>query len=43
MLKHFFCDDLTPVGFDDPQQHVAGAHGSDTPCYGCHFKRDPMS
>jgi len=43
MLKHFFCDDLTPVGFDDPQQHVAGAHGSDTPCYGCHFKLDPMS
>ena len=22
LLKHFFCDDLTPVGFDDPQQHV---------------------
>ncbi len=32
MLKHFFCDDLTPVGFDLPQQHVGGAHGSDTPC-----------
>ena len=43
MLKHFFCDDLTPVGFDDPQQHVGGAHGSDTPCYGCHFKLDPMA
>jgi hypothetical protein len=43
MLKHFFCDDLTPVGFDVPQQHVGGAHGSDTPCYGCHFKLDPMA
>jgi hypothetical protein len=43
LLKHFFCDDLTPVGFDDPQQHVGGAHGSDTPCYGCHFKLDPMA
>jgi hypothetical protein len=43
MLKHFFCDDLTPVGFEDPQQHVGGAHGSDTPCYGCHFKLDPMA
>jgi len=43
MLKHFFCDDLTPVGFDDPQQHVGGAHGSDTPCFGCHFKLDPMA
>ncbi len=43
MLKRFFCDDLTPVGFDDPQQHVGGAHGSDTPCYGCHFKLDPMA
>ena len=43
VLKRFFCDDLTPVGFDDPQQHVGGAHGSDTPCFACHFKLDPMA
>ena len=43
VLKRFFCDDLTPVGFEDPQQHVAGAHGSDTPCFACHFKLDPMA
>jgi hypothetical protein len=43
VLKRFFCDDLTPVGFDDPQVHVGGAHGSDTPCFACHFKLDPMS
>lgn len=43
VLKRFFCDDLTPVGFDDPRQHVGGAHGSDTPCFGCHFKLDPIA
>ena len=43
VLKHFFCDDLTPVGFEDPQEHVGGAHGSDTPCYACHYKLDPMA
>ena len=43
VLKHFFCDDLTPVGFEDPQEHVGGAHGSDTPCFACHFKLDPMA
>ena len=43
VLKRFFCDDLTPVGFEDPQEHVAGAHGSDTSCYACHYKLDPMA
>jgi len=43
VLKRFFCDDLTPVGFDDPQEHVGGVHGSDTPCFACHFKLDPMA
>jgi len=43
VLKRFFCDDLTPVGFEDPVQHVGGAHGSETPCFGCHFKLDPMA
>lgn len=43
VLKRFFCDDLTPVGFEDPQEHVAGAHGSETSCYACHYKLDPMA
>ena len=42
-MKRFFCDDLTPVGFEDPQEHVAGAHGSDTSCFACHYKLDPMA
>lgn len=43
VLKRFFCDDLNPVGFDDPKEHVSGAHGSDTSCYACHYKLDPMA
>jgi hypothetical protein len=43
VLKRFFCDDLNPVGFDDPKQHVGGAHGSQTSCYSCHYKLDPMA
>jgi hypothetical protein len=43
VLKRFFCDDLTPVGFDDPKEHVGGAHGSQTSCYSCHYKLDPMA
>jgi hypothetical protein len=43
VLKHFFCDDLTPVGFENPKDHVTGVHGSDTPCFACHFKLDPMA
>ena len=43
VLKRFFCDDLTPVGFESPQQHVTGVHGSDTPCFACHFKLDPIA
>ncbi len=43
VLKRFFCDDLNPVGFDDPKEHVRGAHGSDTSCYACHYKLDPMA
>ncbi len=43
VLKRFFCDDLNPVGFDDPKQHVAGAHGTQTSCYSCHYKLDPMA
>jgi hypothetical protein len=43
ILKRFFCDDLNPVGFDDPKEHVGGAHGSQTSCYSCHYKLDPMA
>jgi hypothetical protein len=43
VLKRFFCDDLTPVGFEDPQEHIGGAHGSTTSCYACHYKLDPMA
>jgi hypothetical protein len=42
-LKRFFCDDLNPVGFDDPKQHIGGAHGTQTSCYSCHYKLDPMA
>ena len=30
VLKRFFCDDLIPIGFETPQEHVGGAHGSQT-------------
>jgi hypothetical protein len=43
VLKRFFCDDLNPVGFEDPAEHVGGAHGSQTSCYACHYKLDPMA
>lgn len=43
VLKHFFCDDLTPVGFENPAEHTGGAHGSQTSCYACHYKLDPMA
>ena len=43
VLKRFFCDDLNPVGFEDPAEHVSGAHGSQTSCYSCHYKLDPMA
>jgi hypothetical protein len=43
VLKRFFCDDLIPIGFETPQEHVGGAHGSQTSCYACHHKLDPMA
>jgi hypothetical protein len=43
MLKRFFCDDLIPIGFETPQEHVGGAHGSQTSCFACHHKLDPMA
>lgn len=43
VLKRFFCDDLIPIGFESPQEHVGGAHGTQTSCYACHHKLDPMA
>jgi hypothetical protein len=43
VLKRYFCDDLNPVGFDDPKEHVSGSHGTQTSCYACHYKLDPMA
>ena len=43
VLKRFFCDDLIPIGFETPQEHVGGAHGSQTSCFACHHKLDPMA
>lgn len=44
ILKQFFCDDLTPVGVAIPSEHaIGGAHGSETSCYACHYKLDPIS
>jgi len=43
VLKHYFCDDLTPVGFENPAEHVRGPHGSNTSCFACHYKLDPMA
>ncbi len=43
VLKRFFCDDLIPIGFESPQEHTGGAHGSQTTCFACHHKLDPMA
>lgn len=44
ILKRFFCDDLTPVNVQIPDDHTqGGAHGSNPSCYACHYKLDPMA
>ena len=43
VLKRFFCDDLIPVGFESPELHIGGVHGSKTSCFACHHKLDPMA
>lgn len=43
MLKRYFCDDLNPVGVENPKEHTGGKHGSQTSCYSCHYKLDPMA
>jgi hypothetical protein len=42
-LKRFFCDDLTPIGVENPKEHGGGAHGSDPACAACHYKLDPIA
>jgi hypothetical protein len=43
ILSKFFCDDLTPINVETPDEHTGGVHGSDTSCYACHYKLDPMA
>lgn len=43
ILKQFFCDDMTPIAVEQPTQHTSGPHGSETSCYACHYKLDPMA
>jgi mono/diheme cytochrome c family protein len=45
MLKHFFCDDLTPIGVENPAEHTGSGnpHGTDPSCFACHYKLDPMA
>lgn len=44
VLKRFFCDDLVPIGAEEPKAHAAGGeHGSETSCFACHYKLDPMA
>jgi hypothetical protein len=43
VLKRFFCDDLTPIGVENPVAHTQGQHGSDPSCFSCHYKLDPMA
>jgi hypothetical protein len=43
ILDRFFCDDLTPVRVEIPNEHGRGAHGSEPACMACHYKLDPMA
>jgi hypothetical protein len=44
VLKRYFCDDLNPVGVENPKEHTGGdAHGSQPSCMACHYKLDPMA
>lgn len=43
VLKHYFCDDLTPINVEDPGDHAKDAHGKQSSCYACHYKLDPMA
>jgi hypothetical protein len=42
ILKHFFCDDLTPVNVELPSEH-SDIHGNNPACFACHYKLDPMA
>lgn len=44
ILKRFYCDDLTPINVERPDDHSRGdAHGSEASCFACHYKLDPMA
>lgn len=47
ILKHYFCDDLTPVGVEAPKMHVKATSAKgpigEPGCQTCHYKLDPMA
>lgn len=43
VLKHYFCDDLNPIGIENPSQHANVPHGAQGSCRACHYKLDPMA
>jgi hypothetical protein len=43
ILKQYFCDDLTPINVETPEEHSGGQHGSSPSCFACHYKLDPMA
>jgi hypothetical protein len=44
VLKHYYCDDLTPIGVESGPAHGGGGpHGTDQSCKSCHYKLDPMA
>ena len=43
ILDRFFCDDLTPVNVESIGEHGDNQHGSDTTCFACHYRLDPLA
>jgi hypothetical protein len=43
VLKRFFCDDLVPIGVEEPQKHAQEAHAAQMSCFACHHRLDPMA
>ncbi len=43
VLKRYFCDDLVPIGVEEPARHASDVHGAQMSCYACHNRLDPMA
>jgi len=43
VLKRYFCDDLVPIGVEEPARHASEMHGAQMSCYACHSRLDPMA